>query len=636
MTSKASPGLVGEAVLSLIYSPVGKQIEERAANYLPAELQALDDRGMICAYSTYGISVGEVPFDEMVLREAIIDCLRAAPTCPEAVHEEVEHFVRGHEIRLDLLTSMEPNVRPIEWGRELPRKSGDMTPYIRLFERQVSHYLEVYEEALTKARERLETLDATFRSALKERLWELIEQPGRRYPVAGEFLQALRGPVESIEKHCLEQIEQLAKAARSAGEEFRDETLEHAVLNGQLASFAEHLQTYQRLEKQLHFYRSLRKFAFQAMEFVKTLMTNLDTLQREITRLLEAQNRLRDGRYRVNARFPVCRYEDLHSLMQPKVEEVVTLFLRETKRIHLDLLGGEDVQGTRVLAERIHHLATEGYQEVAQKLDYEDLLFRFGSVEENLEAQINRAAPNWKIDPAYPTMNNIIEASAFGHFMSSRTGQRLTHLGLTHIEASNTYDPDQLIVFRTAHGVSLRGLQRMKDYQELYLSERLEERARLHINHSIQIPLVVPRAEEKSPTMRAFALACCLRLIYQDLHDFYLERESEPLGRGRRQAYVAFEHRYHDPTSNFRDEIEERLEKKMREVKGLSDNGVLAMVLDKHLTSLGIIAAEMRKDRETHAPEDLDQIMLERIVLQRETKRLVPEWFYHQREAGND
>jgi hypothetical protein len=273
---------------------------------------------------------------------------------------------------------------------------------------------------------------------------------------------------------------------------------------------------------------------------------------------------------------------------------------------------------------------------MAQMLDYEDLLFRFGNVEESLEAQINRAAPNWKIDPAYPTMNNIIEASAFGHFMHSRTGQLLAHLGLTHVEPSNTYDPNQLIVFRTAHGVSLRGLQRMRDYQELYLSESLEERARLHINRSIQIPLIVPRGEEKSPTMRAFALACCLRLIYQDLHDFYLDEQPEPLGRGRRQAYIAFEHRYHDPTSSFCDEIEERLEKKMRQVKGLSDNSALAMVLEKHRTSLGIIAAEMRKDREIHAPEDLEQIMLERVMLQRETKRLVPEWNYRQREAGND
>jgi hypothetical protein len=193
-----------------------------------------------------------------------------------------------------------------------------------------------------------------------------------------------------------------------------------------------------------------------------------------------------------------------------------------------------------------------------------------------------------------------------------------------------------LIVFRTAHGVSLRGLQRLRDYQELYLSESLEERARLHINRSIQIPLIVPRREEKSPTMRAFALACSLGLIYQDLHDFYLDEQPEPLGRGRRQAYLAFESRYHDPTSGFRDEIEERLEKKMREVKGLSSNSALATVLDKHLANLGIIVAEMRKDRETHAPEDLEQVMVERVVLQREIKLLVPEWHYRQREAGKD
>ena len=29
---------------------------------------------MICAYSTYGISVGEVPFDATLLQSAIIDC----------------------------------------------------------------------------------------------------------------------------------------------------------------------------------------------------------------------------------------------------------------------------------------------------------------------------------------------------------------------------------------------------------------------------------------------------------------------------------------------------------------------------------------------------------------------------------
>jgi hypothetical protein len=629
-------GAIGEAVLTLIYSPVGKQIEERAANYLPAELQALDDRGMICAYSTYGISVGEVPFDEMVLRNAITDSLSGAQLSPDTVREEIEHFVRGHEIRLDLLESMEPNIRPIEWGRELPRKAGDMNPYIRLFERQVSHYLDAYEEELTRARERLEALDTTFRGALKERVWELIERPGRRYPVALEFLRALREPVESIEKHCLEQIERLAKAARSAGEEFRSDTLENAVLNGQLTTFAERLQTYQRLEKQLHFYRSLRKFAFEAMEFVKTLTTNLDTLQREIARLAEVQGVLQDGRYRVNARFAVCRFEDVQSLIRPKIEEVVTLFLRETKQVHIDVLAGEDPQGPRALAERVHHLAAAGYQEVSRMLDYEDLLFRYGNVEEALEAQINRASPNWKIDPAYPMMNNIVEASAFGHYTNSRAGQLLTHLGVTHVEAANIYDHDQFIVFRTAHGVSLRGLQRVRDYQELYVAESLEERPRLHINRTIQIPLIAPSGEEKSPTMRAFALACCLRLISQDLHDYYLNEYPESLGRGRRQAYLSFERRYHDPTVSFRDEIEEVLEKKLREVKGLSDNSALAAVLDQHLVNLGILAAEMRKDRDTHAQEDLEQVILERAVLQREIKLLVPEWGYRKREAGKD
>jgi hypothetical protein len=533
------------------------------------------------------------------------------------VHEETAHFVRGHEIRLDILESLEPHIRPLEWGRELPRKVGDMNPYLRLFERQVSNYLDAYEEALAKARERLEALDTTFRAALKERLWEIIERPGRRYSAGLSFLHALRAPVESIEKHCLEQIERLAKAARAAGEEFRSDTLENAVLNGQLTSFAERLQTSQRLEKQLHFYRSLRKFAFEAMEFIKTLSTNLDTLQREIARLTEAQGLSPDGRYRVNARFPVCRFADLQSLMQPKVEEVVTLFLRDTKRAHLEVLSGEEPQGPRTLAARVQQLAAEGYQQMAAALDYEDLLFRAANVEETLEVR-----------------NNIIEASAFSHYMNSRTGQLLTHLGLTYIEPSNTYDRDQLIVFRSAHGVSLRGLQRLKDYQELYLAEKSEERARLHINHTLQVPLVVPRGEEKSPTMRAFALGAGLGLIYQDLHDFYLREEPEPLGRGRRHAYVTFERRYHDPTSSFRAEIEETLEKKMREVKGLSDNSALAAVLDTHLAALDIMLTEMRQDRETHATEDFEQVASERLVLEREIKLLVPEWKYRKREAG--
>ena len=68
------------------------------------------------------------------------------------------------------------------------------------------------------------------------------------------------------------------------------------------------------------------------------------------------------------------------------------------------------------------------------------------------------------------------------------------------------------------------------------------------------------------------------------------------------------------------------LEKKMREVKGLADNRALAGVLDKHLTNLGTVAAQMRKDRDIHGREDLDQIELERTALQREIKRLVPDW----------
>jgi 2-iminoacetate synthase ThiH len=48
------------------------------------------------------------------------------------------------------------------------------------------------------------------------------------------------------------------------------------------------------------------------------------------------------------------------------------------------------------------------------------------------------------------------------------------------------------------------------------------------------------------------------------------------------------------------------------------------------------MVGEMRKDRETHAQEDLEQVMLERIVLQREIKLLVPEWSYRKRESAND
>jgi hypothetical protein len=78
------------------------------------------------------------------------------------------------------------------------------------------------------------------------------------------------------------------------------------------------------------------------------------------------------------------------------------------------------------------------------------------------------------------------------------------------------------------------------------------------------------------------------------------------------------------------------LEKKMREVKGLSDNSALAAVLDKHLIALNIMVAEMRQDRDTHAAEDLEQVALERVVLEREIKLLVPEWTYRKREAGKN
>jgi hypothetical protein len=487
---------------------------------------------------------------------------------------------------------------------------------------------------LTKARERLEALDTTFRAALKERVWEMIEHPGQRYPFALEFLKGLCAPIEAIERHCLEQIERLAKAARTAGEECRSETLENAVVKGQLDVFAGRLQTYQQLEKQLHFYRSLRKFAFEAAEFLKTWITNLDTLQRELARLADLPSHPWDEASRLSARFPICRTSEMRALLQPKLDECITLLLREGKRTHLHVLAGEDPHGPRSLAEQVRNLATQKLEEIVQFLDYQEILFRCANAEETLEAQINRAAPNWKIDPAYPMRSNIIEASALGHFSHSRTGQLVTHLSLAHIEPANTYDADQLILFRTAHGVSLRGLQRMKEYQDIYMADSPEDRVRLHIDRTLQPPLIVPKGEEKSPTLRAFALAFGLGLIYQDLHDFYLNEYPRPLGRGRRQAYLGFEHRYHDPTGSFREEVEEIIEKKLREVKGFSDNTVLADVLDKHLASLGILASEMRKDRGIHAREDLDQVELEQTVLQREIKRLVPDWSYRKRGRG--
>jgi hypothetical protein len=44
----------------------------------------------------------------------------------------------------------------------------------------------------------------------------------------------------------------------------------------------------------------------------------------------------------------------------------------------------------------------------------------------------------------------------------------------------------------------------------------------------------------------------------------------------------------------------------------------------------------MRQDRDTHAQEDLEQVMLERVVLQREIKLLVPDWSYRKRGAEKD
>jgi hypothetical protein len=54
------------------------------------------------------------------------------------------------------------------------------------------------------------------------------------------------------------------------------------------------------------------------------------------------------------------------------------------------------------------------------------------------------------------------------------------------------------------------------------------------------------------------------------------------------------------------------------------------------LAALGVIVAEMRQDRETHAAADLDQVSLERVVIEREIKLLVPEWRYRMREAGRN
>jgi hypothetical protein len=48
------------------------------------------------------------------------------------------------------------------------------------------------------------------------------------------------------------------------------------------------------------------------------------------------------------------------------------------------------------------------------------------------------------------------------------------------------------------------------------------------------------------------------------------------------------------------------------------------------------MVAEIQKDRGTHEPEDLDQLIVERAALLREIKRLVPEWNQRKRDGERD
>lgn len=591
--------IIGETLIILTASPVGKKMGDHTINLAQQVLSQLDEGKKPRAYSSYGISVGEIPYEKMYefgraeLRNEFINAMIVNKKVDaEEIDRGIEFLLSTTMLLPDRLKNREPEISlPLFEGlAHLERKKGQFKGAAR---RYLDNYRRHNETKLATAKENMDELKRKFRIRLEKNTVTYINQREKRIPFVQIFLDQLERQVQEHKKIFSKKARDFIEEGERAEKDLEN-SINEAINSGKVTQMEQVSELLVRNENCKH----KGRFYQYASDFCNEVIDYISELSNRYQKIIDFLDDLKTSRYEYEPleeetlleRFPICEVKDIMKTFREKKEANVDRFLSEIKADLLSLSRENILEAGR----KLDQLCAEALRKVLDRnpaFDCQNLLFSNGEerAQEILANQIKLAIPAWRVDDIYPK-GNIRSISVVGALADSRVSKLLSQL-LPNIESTGTYHRNEIPILQSEHGLSLWGLAKMKEYSRSFRKlQEIEGKAshQLHLDKEWNwtIPDIFPEKKEDLRALESFALASVFGWIkHVGLEYQYLRQKKEPifLDEGRHPSFIKFRTFYEEKGIDLVEEVRHRVKEKMREI---GNNQKICEMLDRHIENL--------------------------------------------------
>jgi len=586
--------IIGETIVVITASPVGRTMGDQAINLAQQVLSQLDDSRKPRAYSSYGISVGEIPYDKMYeigrneLRNVVIDAMIENGSIDKnEVDNEVEAFLNTNSISPDRISNYEPEIQSprFEGLAHIQRRKEQFKGAAR---RYLDNYFKHNKLEFVKAKADIDELKAKFHINLEKKTVDYKNERERRIPYIQVFLEQVKKHLQEFSKLYSKKVVGYIKEESGAKENL-ETSINEAVNSGKLAQMEQLTDLLTKNEKWKHkskFYQHASDICNEMNDYVKELFVKYQKIIDFLRELKKTTDKYEIAEEALPERFAICNVNDIMETFRKTKNTHVDKFLAEIETDLLSLSKQSEVDAGK----KLDQLCAEALKKVLDddsEFECQNLLFSDGDVraEEILKNQIGAAIPAWRVDDIYPK-ENIRSISVIGALGNSRVARLISQL-LLNIEPTGTYHRNEIPILQTEHGLSLWGLAKMREYLISFRKlQELEGKTshQLHLDKcwNWEIPDVFPEQDEDVRAMEFFTLANMFGWINKiGLEYCYVPENGNNvfLDEGRAQSFAKFR----NENKGLVEEVKERVRENIREI---GDNQRICAMFEEQMEDL--------------------------------------------------
>jgi hypothetical protein len=626
--------IIGEAIVVFITSPVGKSVGDTAINLAIQVLSQLDDTQKPRAYSSYGVSIGEIPYEKMyeLGREALIkefvNAITKQRVLESELEKEIEIFTSTSMLSPERLKDYEPRIASLRFGG-LSTVEKNKAKFKAATRELIENYKNKNEFERIKSERKLEELKERAFTILEDKTTTYLNHKDKRLSFVLTFLEQLEKEFERFRESFKESAKELCEKEEKSQQEL-NEHLKSSIDAAKIVELEERLA---RPLEESEAFKHIRMF-YQSAYDVSTEM--IDHIQQMLSRYRRMVTLLEDLKQPVYykykrevtklppERFSICEVKDVMEAFKEHKEKIIEEFLSE---IEADLISLSNESITAIGDEtraKLDQLCIQTLSRVLDKdpaFNCQTLLFAKGKekAEKILVDQINIAVPAWRVDDAYP-MENIRNISVVGAERDSEVADLLNQLD-ANIVPTGIGLRNEIPIMQTEHGLSLWGLAKMRDYQKaFYKVQSREEKTnhQLHLDRrwNYTLPDIFPEKPEDPQALESFTLCFMFGWIKKRGLDYeYSPEQGEGiiLDEDRYKSFLKFRD---FKERNLIDEVYQRVREKMREI---NDNQQAIKLLDQYTDSVEKLIEKTQDD------ENKQQIWRERKAIERFKEKLLSE-----------